>query len=62
MILITDIDDYSPGSIQAVGGAHHVTSEPDPVDEALQRLREAVKEVTGQDPAPPARQRIGFLP
>ena len=31
-------------------------------DEAIQRLHEAVKEVTGKPVEPPQKPRIGFLP
>ena len=62
MNVILDFEDYVPSGIMAVGSAHSVSSEPDPADEAIRLLHEAVKQVTGKAVLPPARPRMGFLP
>lgn len=55
-------EDYDVGAILAIGQAHSVSADPDPTDEAVRLLHEAVKTVTGRDVEPPVKPRMGFLP
>lgn len=61
-MIVIDIEEYWGGAIQLAGAAHAVSSDPEPADEAVRLLHEAVREVTGKPVEPPPRQRIGFLP
>lgn len=53
---------YEPSILGVSGSAHAVSSDPEPSDEAIRLLHEAVKEVTGVPVEPPAKPRMGFLP
>lgn len=61
MIIVTEFDEYYAGSMSNMGAAHSVSSDPDPEDEAVRLLHEAVKEVTGKPVDEPAKPRMGFL-
>lgn len=52
---------YEPSILGVSGSAHAVSSEPEPSDEAIRLLHEAIKEVTGKAVEPPAKPRMGFL-
>lgn len=59
MKTITLDDDYSYPLHQS----GHISLLPaEQENEAVRRLHEAVKEVTGKDVEPPAKIRMGFLP
>lgn len=53
-------DDEASYPVHTVGSASVIHDTP--VPDAVQRLHQVVREITGKDVAPPAKPRMGFLP